>query len=272
MLEPKAFFSVFEEMKSASNRLGLIQLPKSIEAWVTNKTNSTAKLELKRGMALINEHLASTGREELKTAVAIESRNRPDYSSTIKYDEIESTAYAATRMPVTFAALMNIFGQVRKRAPDFCPSTCLDFGIGSGSAIWAANETFKIKSATGIDISEPMLNICRELNALAAGPKLDLQRYVNFASKDKFDLVSSSFTLSEIQDSNARTRALRYLWDSTQDVLVLVERGTPIGFNHIESYRQHILDMASTSNTDVHVVAPVRFPNLVSSRKEMPND
>uniref|UniRef100_A0A2N9HRZ9 Methyltransferase n=1 Tax=Fagus sylvatica TaxID=28930 RepID=A0A2N9HRZ9_FAGSY len=57
------------------------------------------------------------------------------------------------------------------------------------------------------------------------------------------DLVIASYVLGEIPSLKDRITIVRQLWDLTQDVLVLVEPGTPHGFNVISQMRSHILWM-----------------------------
>lgn len=47
------------------------------------------------------------------------------------------------------------------------------------------------------------------------------------------------------------------MWKQTADTLVLIDRGTPSGFNIITTARQQILDLCAKDSTPVHVVAPV---------------
>src|SRR6266851_5295640 len=51
-------------------------------------------------------------------------------------------AYAAYRLPATFAAIYAALDEVRKRRPGWQPRTLLDAGSGPGTAMWAANEVW----------------------------------------------------------------------------------------------------------------------------------
>src|SRR5579864_5072081 len=52
--------------------------------------------------------------------------------------EDDAAAYAAYRMPATFAAVFAALTALRTSAPDYRPSSLLDAGAGSGTASWAA--------------------------------------------------------------------------------------------------------------------------------------
>jgi ribosomal protein RSM22 (predicted rRNA methylase) len=47
-------------------------------------------------------------------------------------------AYAAHRLPATFAATHAVLTEVQKRQPDLQPHSMLDAGAGPGTAMWAA--------------------------------------------------------------------------------------------------------------------------------------
>lgn len=56
------------------------------------------------------------------------------------YEELTTAAYAATRFPGTFAAIVRIFDELKARIPSFKPDKILDFGSGPGTTIWAMQE------------------------------------------------------------------------------------------------------------------------------------
>jgi ribosomal protein RSM22 (predicted rRNA methylase) len=62
--------------------------------------------------------------------------------------------------------------------------------------------------------------------------------------------------LGDIESEALQKSTVEKLWEQTNDLLVLIDRGTPIGFSHIAKARQWVLDLVGT---DAHVVAPVSF-------------
>lgn len=68
-------------------------------------------------------------------------------------------------------------------------------------------------------------------------------------SERKHDLVIASYVLGEIPSLKDRITTVRQLWDLTEDVLVLVEPGTPHGSKIIAQMRSHILWM---ENRHIH--------------------
>src|SRR5262245_43724225 len=76
----------------------------------------------------------------------------------------EIEAYAATRLPATYAAITTVLGAVRELRPDWRPGTLLDLGAGPGSGLWAAAATWPaLERATAVDAEAPMIALGQEL-------------------------------------------------------------------------------------------------------------
>src|SRR5471032_347742 len=81
-------------------------------------------------------------------------------------------AYAAARLPATYAATRIALGELAARADWFRPTTQLDLGSGPGTALWAARETWpSIAATTAIEAEAEMRALARELGGfeLVAG-------------------------------------------------------------------------------------------------------
>ncbi|MCH6160022.1 small ribosomal subunit Rsm22 family protein [Streptomyces marispadix] len=92
-------------------------------------------------------------------------------------DRADVVAYAAYRMPATFAAVTAALQALAVRTGDWRPESHLDVGGGTGAAVWAAAEVWGgagggpesgTRRTTVLDRSEPALALGREL-AGAAG-------------------------------------------------------------------------------------------------------
>jgi ribosomal protein RSM22 (predicted rRNA methylase) len=158
-----------------------------------------------------------------------------------------------------YAAAFHIFNQLKKRIPDFKPNSILDFGCGPGSALLAAREFYTFGQVVGIDSSEYMLDIFKQFTS-STSLECDVKtmRYLSLATTDDLqsDLVVSAFAVSELQTDAIRKLTITNLWKQTRDVLVLIDRGTPIGAQMIADARQHILDSCKDVGQDCYVVAP----------------
>ncbi len=84
-------------------------------------------------------------------------------SETIR-DETDALAYAATRMPATYAAIVTALGRLNEQSPEFAPKRMLDVGCGLGAASWAAATVWpSIAEITLLDRSTLVLNLATAL-------------------------------------------------------------------------------------------------------------
>ncbi|HEY9056664.1 MAG TPA: small ribosomal subunit Rsm22 family protein [Aurantimonas sp.] len=153
-------------------------------------------------------------------------------------------AYLAARMPATFAAIRASLEQIVLRRPDFAPETLLDIGAGPGTALWAANDAFdSLREATLVEASAPALGVGQ---GLAQEGMAVATRWVrgdataDLAERAPADLVTLAYVLDELPPEARGALVLR-LWQLTQDVLVIVEPGTPAGWQRILAAREQLL-------------------------------
>jgi ribosomal protein RSM22 (predicted rRNA methylase) len=245
-----------------SARIGLVIIPKKWEERITQWVKKYSKVSMKECVERIHHSLMSTGSPKL-LQLAIqrakeEKRRVPTKEKhVLSYDKYESAAYAGVRAIPTYAAAYNILSQIKQRIPDFEPNSILDFGSGPGSAVWAAKELYSIPEVTAIDTSQDMLDIFQTFIE-EDQCEIHTQRYLSLTVSDTLhsDMVVSSFTLSELQTDTIRKMTVLNLWKQTKDVLILIDRGSPVGAKVIASARQEILDYCKEHSEDCYIVAP----------------
>lgn len=159
-------------------------------------------------------------------------------------------AYAAYRMPATWAAVRQALGALAGRAPGFRPKTLLDVGGGTGAALWAAAGLFpSLSGATVIDQVQDALQFGR---GLAAGSALaavrDAQwRQGTFAPEEELggaDLVTVSYVLSELAEADQASLIARAALDSR--AVAVLEPGTPDGYRRILAAREALIAAGMT--------------------------
>lgn len=172
--------------------------------------------------------------ERLQLAYVVEQPTR----DVIVRDDMTALAYAAYRLPATFAAARHVLAQV---PPELHPVTLLDLGGGSGAAAWAAAAAFGPDLAvTVVDQSRPALALGERLQE---GSSNEFRWWAADVDDDlpDADMVMLGYVISEL--SATRTAALmdraRAAAGSTVAVL---EPGTPAGFERILAVRQGMLD------------------------------
>lgn len=162
----------------------------------------------------------------------------------------DALAYAAARMPATYAVCAAVFARMAEAMPDFAPASLLDVGAGPGTASWAAVTAFPgIGKVTMIDHNPALSALARRL---ADGGPLHGARIAAgdaAAPGEGADLVVASYVLAEMTEDRAADLACR-LWQRTDRALVLIEPGTPAGFARIRAARAALIEAGA------HVAAP----------------
>ncbi|MBB5871842.1 ribosomal protein RSM22 (predicted rRNA methylase) [Allocatelliglobosispora scoriae] len=167
-------------------------------------------------------------------------------ASPIMGSRVDVAAYAAYRMPATFASVRAALRQAAQLMPDFRPGTQLDVGGGTGAAAWAAREVFP--GLTDI------LVVDQVADALAFGEKLlprarwQQLRLGAGAELPSADLVTLAYVLNELSpdDQAALTRELA----GKAQLLAIIEPGTPAGYTRILAARELLIEAG------LHIVAP----------------
>ena len=163
-------------------------------------------------------------------------------------------AYLATRGPATFAAIRRVLAEVALSRPGWAPTSVLDLGAGPGTATWAAVSVFpSIESAQLVEREPEMAALGARLAARGLTGLLPGAVWTNadaaVATGPMSDLVVAAYFLGELGDERERT-ALERWWGATRGELVLVEPGTPAGFERLRAARSSLISFGA------HVTAP----------------
>ena len=199
-----------------------MELPAEIRAELEALLNG----EDQRLLAKSAERLSERYRSESGSGKALVSGRRDIF------------AYAAVRMPATFAAayralelsLMQFSGEI---------SSVLDVGAGTGAAAQAAQLVTSCGEITCLEREQDMIDVgrrffeCRGINALWR--LCD----INGGFSEHADLVTSGYCLNEMTAS-ARKTAVERLWSAADKLLILIEPGTPEGFSQMREARKQL--------------------------------
>lgn len=194
------------------------------------------RLSLERELRSFDARLLS------RSAAELSARYREQGAPRGPLDGPAAAAYAAARMPATFAAAAAALGALAAGLPGFGPRSLLDVGAGTGAALWAAAEQWEsLESATLIERDGAMAALGRRL---AAGGRRAVPRAAWRAADltgpweaPPHDLVTAAYVLGELPEP-ARAAAVERLWASAAGALVLIEPGTPRGWAAIRAARE----------------------------------
>jgi ribosomal protein RSM22 (predicted rRNA methylase) len=189
-----------------------------------------------------------------KAAEALSQRYRGEVRDGRAHlaERAAAIAYLATRLPATYAAIRASLAAIADIRPEWTPRTLLDVGAGPGSVLWATRDQWpSIEQATMIEGSEEIRQVgdalARETGARTTWIAADVRR--ELPKLERADLVTLSYVLGELTPA-AINPLIERLWELSQDVLLVVEPGTPAGWHRILLVRDRLIALGA------HIVAP----------------
>jgi ribosomal protein RSM22 (predicted rRNA methylase) len=156
----------------------------------------------------------------------------------------DALAYAVWRLPATYAATLAALRALSSALGGWRPRSLLDVGAGPGTAGWAATTVFgSIEAATFVEAAAPMRELGRRLNA--SHPVLSGAEWIDAAPDRGADLVIAAYAVGEMG-----TAVVDRLWGLTSGALLIVEPGTPAGFETVIGSRDRLIGAGA------HIAAP----------------
>lgn len=200
--------------------------------------------------AALDAELAAIPTQRLARATAAlveryRGRRAAASASFVASDD-DVAAYAAYRMPATFAAIYAALAQTRLQWAAGEPRTLLDAGAGPGTAAWAAHAVWPtIGRISLLERDARMLAFGRRLasRARAAAIREARWQHADLLSPEETqaaDLVVAAYVLNELP-AEQRPAVIAQLWEQATLSLVLVEPGTPAGFAVIREARAQLI-------------------------------
>ncbi|MEE4545948.1 small ribosomal subunit Rsm22 family protein [Streptomyces sp. V4-01] len=168
-------------------------------------------------------------------------------SAPILRDAADVAAYAAYRMPATYAAVRSALGALREQAADWAPRTHLDLGGGTGAATWAVADAWPDGGHTSsvLDWSQAALALGSELARDAAQQAVRDAEWTRapLAGAPRLparDLVTVSYVIGELAPAD-RASLIDAAAGAALGAVVVAEPGTPEGYARIIEARQRLI-------------------------------
>ena len=204
----------------------------------------------------VDRALSGMALDELTATAAVLSQRyreeRRDGKAHVASDR-DALAYLAVRLPATYAAVRASLAAVAEARPDFTPKTALDIGAGPGTALWAAADCWPaLAEALLVEASPVFRAFGEQLTAEMQQPHTTWRTSdvaVDEIDGKPRDLVTLAYVLNELKPDD-RHRLVERLWPLTADTLVIVEPGTPAGWQRILAARRQLIEGGG------HVIAP----------------
>ena len=188
--------------------------------------------------------------------------NKEDISNGDNHinNEIDAKVYSVIRYPSTFKAFSDSLEYSLSHLDDIDITSVLDVGAGSAAASIAC--LCQLNHLDKVDLLEKedvMINIGEYLLSKVDTKFVDIKYHKMDIIKDDIskyhrDLVLSSYVLNEL-DNKDIVRVVDKMWDFTNKVLLVVEPGTPRGYEIIKLVRDYLISKGG------HILAPCPHMN-----------
>jgi len=202
----------------------------------------------------IEELVSSVPRSRLQEAaknLSARYRNPKGAQGPLIKTEEERLAYLCTRFPATFAANKAVFSEMKERGVLDEVFSVVDLGAGSGAAFWACQDSLSAETHyTLIERDLDVIHLGKKLLQKISSPLCSEWICADYGSSlGSYDLALFSYSLGEAL-SEKRKEVLKLVAEKTKKLIMIVEPGTPAGYEKILSMRSVLLELGW------HMVAP----------------
>lgn len=198
-----------------------MQLPASLRARIEHMLEGISTQELAAYYQSMSE------RYRRQTVGSLQIQNR-----------MEALAYMASRLPATYGAVADVCARLNAAWPDFTPRKLLDLGAGPGTATLAACEIWP--EIAEVSLVEPNPHLGALAQDLLEVPAQIHAATLQSAPEDSGDLTLLSYVLNEIPLEQVGP-LIENIWNATTGALVVIEPGTPLGYQTIIRVRDSLL-------------------------------
>src|SRR5579884_2245909 len=204
-----------------------MQLPAAVADWIEAEACAFSMRDLK------------------SAAEEISARYRAERPRTGRLTASECAAWMTVRLPATWAATAAVLQDLRRVAPALEPLSLLDLGAGPGGGLHAASQVFASLERVAAMEQDPAF--------LAAGARMaGVSEYAavhsaRWLERDirtgppfpQHDLVLLGWVAGELE-SAARQTLFARAWAAAAAVLIVIEPGTPRGFEVVREARREL--------------------------------
>lgn len=213
-----------------------MDLPSELKNYIENYTSNVKSEDL------LNSVESLTDKYKNKSGKGLNLINSDD----------NAAAYSVVRMPATFGSVYSAL-KYTLEILDSEFSSLIDVGAGTGAASWAADSLINLKKITCLEREDKMRNLGSKImqNGSDVLKNAEWIKYdiINDEFQNKADIVITSYMLNELSE-NLRIKAVDKLYNMTENLLIIIEPGTPVGFNNIRNAREYLL------KNGAHIVSP----------------
>ncbi|MDE3045024.1 MAG: hypothetical protein KGJ02_00035 [Verrucomicrobiota bacterium] len=194
--------------------------------------------ELQQGIEAFLENIDLKTLKAARESTSADYRKGADSHHTFQ-NRSQLLSYLVTRLPATYGAALQVFGQMQERLPNQPIRSLIDLGAGPGSATWAALDVFPdLQQLFLFEREFQVIEVGKKLSALSAHPAWKEAQWqessLDSLTLPKADLAVLSYVIAEIP---FYSQLIHRLFESEISFIAIIEPGTPAGFERIRSIR-----------------------------------
>lgn len=165
--------------------------------------------------------------------------------------------YIAARVPATYGAQRAVFREISDHLTD--ARSLLDLGAGIGSLAWAASDAMpELSRVTMVERDVELVHLGQSLTGSSLDPIQLSWCRDDLTQRDTLpvhDIVTMSYVLNELKLRD-QLILLNKAFSATNQLLILIEPGTPQGFGHILTARKYLIEAGA------NILAPCTHNNV----------
>lgn len=180
--------------------------------------------------------------------------------------QADRLTYLITRMPATAAVIRRVLKELVLHQPTAHIESLLDIGAGSGSSLWAFSVYFPNIRTTLIEQDSELIALGKKLAGKSPEPCFSntlwcRENILNMKTTENHDVGLFSYVLNELPQEH-HLPLIESVWKAVDKFLILIEPGTPQGFQNILSARTHLISLGAS------ILAPCPHINTCPLAKE----
>ena len=189
-----------------------------------------------------------------------DKQNRP---RTFMESNAHRCAYAVARMPATFAAVKRVLRETQASLPEVSIESLLDLGAGPGTAMWAATEIYsRMTKITLVEQDTQLAAMGKRFAKRCDHPAVQRSSWQHIdlnhiEELEQHDMIVLSYVIGELKEETIKS-LVEMSWLSAKKFVVIIEPGTPAGFERIRAVRSQLIDLGA----QIALLAPMRKPVL----------
>ena len=165
-------------------------------------------------------------------------KNKTGRSVSLINSREDSVLYAISRMPATYSVVYTLVSQLKQQGCLQNIASVLDIGSGTGAGYFAMKELLQDATINLVERDKNMIAVFKHLT----DEQVDVERndIITLETNQKFDLVTASYVLSEMNEDD-RLSAVKKMLDLSKDFVLIMDTGTPKTYENMMKIKKYVI-------------------------------